>query len=153
MFARQAMMLLEFTSRLAFTDSLGNALYYLSKVLFTIEPKYFTRLPSNCADFDEFDLPYHRSKANELLWALFDLIRNGQAHQYQQILVDLSDNVDWQISLTGAQVWHHLEIVQQFPRPDDYLAYRRDQTGDLWMIVYQIYYFLIYGRQLSNPGS
>jgi hypothetical protein len=67
MFARQAMMLLEFASRLAFTDSLGNALYYLSHVLFTIEPKYFTQLPGNCADFDEFDFPYNRSKANELL--------------------------------------------------------------------------------------
>jgi hypothetical protein len=135
MFAQQAMILLEFAARLCFTDASGEALSDLSKALFKIEPRYSTRLPSVCADFREFDLPYNESKGDELLWAIFDLVRNGQAHQYQQILVNLEDGVDFQVSLTGADMGRHLELVSKSTRPPDHLGYRRDQQNDVWLIV------------------
>lgn len=115
MFGGQATKLLEFAARLSATDSTGTALTEFSQALFTIEPKYSTHLPSICADFDEFDLPYKNSKEDELLWAIFDLVRNGQAHQYQQILVDLTDGVDWQISLTGAELGASICDTCQYP--------------------------------------
>ena len=100
MFARQAMCILEFASRLCWGDAASSAISDFSSELHKIEPKCFTRLPGFCADFDEFDLPYRSTKGDELLWAIFDLIRNGQAHQYQQIVADLSDQavcdiLDW----------------------------------------------------------
>lgn len=116
MFARQAMYLLEFGARLSATDYSGGALTGLSQSLFEIEPRYSTRLPSICADFDEFDLPHKNSKGDELLWAIFDLIRNGQAHRYQQVSVNLTDEVDWQIYLTGASMGQHLQFVSVSPR-------------------------------------
>ena len=60
------------------------------------------------------------------MWVIFDLVRNGQAHQYQQIKVTLKDEVDFQISLTGAGIGRPLELVSKSPRPDDYLGYQRD---------------------------
>jgi hypothetical protein len=56
MFARQAMTLLEFASRLCHKDA--KALSDFSNALKGIEPKYFTRMPSVCANPDsEFTLP------------------------------------------------------------------------------------------------
>ena len=127
MFARQATILLEFAARLCTTDKTGAALNDLSAALFRIEPKYSTCLPGICAKNTEFKLPYTNSKkGDELLWVIFDLVRNGQAHQYQQIKVTLKDGVDFQISLTGAGIGRHLELVSKSPRPDDYLGYQRD---------------------------
>lgn len=152
MFARQAMMLLEFAARLCYNDPLGTALTDLSRVLFKIEPKYSTRLPGVCADFEEFDLPYSSSKGDELLWVVFDLIRNGQAHQYQQILVDLTDGVDWQISLTGAGMGQFLQLVSASPRPAEHLGYARDQQRDLWLCVRPDVLFLDLKNAITESG-
>ena len=85
MFALQAMNLLEFGSRLCADDS---------KLLhdFSNDPKYFTIFPGPCGLTTEFDLPYiGNNKCDSSLCAIFDLIRNGHGHQYQQIIVDLTD--------------------------------------------------------------
>jgi hypothetical protein len=90
MFALQAMNLLEFASRLCANDSklLGDFSIEINR----IDPKYFTVLPRLCGLTIEFDLPYiGNSKCDSLLCAIFDLIRNGLAHQYQQIIVELTD--------------------------------------------------------------
>lgn len=152
MFARQAMSLLEFVARLCFTDSSGNALVNFSQALFQIDHKYFTRLPGVCADFEDLDLPYNNSKGNELLWALFDLIRNGQAHQYQQIFVDLTDGVDWQVSLTGADAGRHLQNVSASPRPSEHLGYQRDQQKDLWVVILPEVLFLDLKKAIAISG-
>jgi len=143
MFARQATILLEFAARLCTKDTSEVALKDLSAELFRIEPKYSTCLPGICAKTTDFILPYKNSKnGDELLWVIFDLVRHGQAHQYQQIKVTLKDRVDFQISLTGAGISRHLELVSKSPRPDDYLGYQRDSQNDLWLKVYPDLLFL-----------
>jgi hypothetical protein len=112
MFARQAMGVLEFVSRLCSSDATGGALLDLSAALKRIEPRYFTTLPGRCArpGFDRrnnaFDwmLPFGSvaDQGRELLWAMFDLVRHGQAHQGQQIMVQLRGGDTFGISLTGA---------------------------------------------------
>lgn len=151
MFARQGMYLLEFAARLCTTDYSGGALASLSQSIFEIEPRYSTRLPGVCADFEEFDLPYKSSKGDELLWAIFDLIRNGQAHRYQQVLVNLTDGVDWQIYLTGASMGQHLQFVSVSPRHVEHLGYRRDQ-GDLWLVVRPDVIFLDVKNAIAKSG-
>ena len=136
MFALHATILLEFAARLCSTDKSGAALKDLSAELFRIEPKYSTRLPGACVSTKNFTLPYKNSKeGDELLWVIFDLVRNGQAHQYQQMIVTLKDGVDVQISLTGAEIGRHLELVTTSPRPDPHLGYKRDPQNDLWIGV------------------
>lgn len=143
MFVRQATILLEFAARLCTTDKTGAALNDLSAALFRIEPKYSTCLSGICAKTTDFTLPQINSeKGDELLWVIFDLVRNGQAHTYQQIKVTLKDEVDFQISLTGAGIGRSLELVSKSPRPDDYLGYQRDQQNDLWLKVYPDLLFL-----------
>jgi hypothetical protein len=84
MFARQAMNLLEFVFRLCKNDLTQNALKDFSNELRKIEPKYFTQLPSPCTSNKDFVLFYMgNTNGSLLLCALFDLIRNGLAHQYQ----------------------------------------------------------------------
>src|SRR5262245_54983704 len=114
MFARQAMGLLEWAARLCAGDTTGVAVSDLSNALMQREPKYFTQLPGVCADFDEFDLPCAPGiqPQRQLLWTLFDLARNGQAHQYQQIVLDLTDGRDLMISHSGAQFGMSLQYVR-----------------------------------------
>jgi len=103
MFARQAMTLLEWASRLCMEDASGTALRELGDVLRGREPRYFTRLPAPCADCSEFSLPFDPSSPLQvqLLWALFDLVRHGGAHQYQQITAELQDGTYFGVSATG----------------------------------------------------
>ncbi|MCL0036374.1 hypothetical protein M1N47_03020 [Dehalococcoidia bacterium] len=152
MFALQAMILLEFTARLCYVDPSRTALADLSRALFQVEPKYSTRLPSVCADFLEFDLPYNNSKGDELLWALFDLIRNGQAHQYQQIFVRLTDGKNWGICLTGAALGHHLELVSRSPRSPEHLGYSITHQGDLWLLLCPHLLFLDLKKAVTESG-
>ncbi|MFC1861536.1 hypothetical protein ACFLYL_04630 [Chloroflexota bacterium] len=153
MFARQATILLEFAARLCSCDSSGTAVKDLSAALYSTEPKYFTPLPGICPDSKEFDLPYKKSRGNELLYAIFDLIRNGQAHQYQQILVNLTDGLDWGITLYGADLGKHLQIVSASPRPNEHLGYQRDQNRDIWLVVRPDVLFLDLKKQLLCLAS
>ena len=57
MFARQAMVLLEWAARLASGDVSGLALSALSDELNSIEPTYFTRLPGRAPRPKGFQLP------------------------------------------------------------------------------------------------
>ncbi|MGH2460126.1 MAG: hypothetical protein ACRDIY_14820, partial [Chloroflexota bacterium] len=54
----------------------------------------------------DFELPSDGTSPGhaQLLWMLFDVVRNGQAHQYQQILVELTDQKHFLAALTGAPV-------------------------------------------------
>lgn len=135
MFARQAMTLLEWAARLCAGDASGSALTALSQALIQIEPRYFTELPGVCADFEDFDLPWSPASQpqRQLLWALFDLIRNGQAHQYQQIVLALNGG-DFVIAHNGADV--DLATIRNAGRDrSDQLRYRRVSNGDLYLLV------------------
>lgn len=132
MFCRQVMMLLEFAARLCAEDRSGIALPDLSQELAQLEAKYFVGLPGPCAAFAEFDLPHVISQdpRDQLLWCVFDLVRNGQAHQYQQIMVTLADGKNFRFGISGAAPSRSaLERAKQ--DRTDHLAYYRDSSGDL----------------------
>lgn len=135
MFARQAMTLLEWAARLCASDASGSALAALSRALIQIEPRYFTELPGVCANFDDFDLPSSpvSQSQRQLLWALFDLIRNGQAHQYQQIVLELNGG-DFIIAHNGAAL--DLATIRNSGRDQsDHLRYKRGRDGNLYLLV------------------
>jgi hypothetical protein len=127
MFGRQAMNLLEFVSMLCSKDSSHTSLSDYSEELFKIDSKYFTKVPGKCTSTRKLTLPYVGIKnGDHLLWALFDLIRNGLAHQYQQIMVELKDGKAFIVTLTGADHGRSLTTIQKLPRPVDHLAYLID---------------------------
>jgi hypothetical protein len=143
MFARQAMSLIELAGRTAAADSSGRALTDLSHAQEAIDRRYFTLLPGPCARPGmnrgqvEWTLPLKPSaqpQEAQLLWALFDLVRHGQAHQYQQIMVELNDMTIWGISLTGAVPGRTLASVEA-ARPGDHLSQMPGDDGSLWLVV------------------
>lgn len=118
MFAKQATMLLEFAARLCKSDTTGNVLKNFSNELNKIDPNYFRVLPSSCVknvvkQNNQFVLPnIGNTTGKTLLWALFDLVSNGLAHQYQQIIVELKDNKRFYVSLArGADFQGYLSVA------------------------------------------
>lgn len=153
MFGRQAMNLLEFLSRLCAFDSTGSALQSYSSELLKIDHKYFTPLPALCAFTSGFFLPHDGNvSGNLLLWALFDLIRHGLAHQYQQIVVILSDQSRFFVQLTGADFGRTLDTIQSSPRPKDHLSYFIDGDGDLGLIVRPEYLYLDFESAINSSN-
>jgi len=135
MFARQAMVLLEWAARLAASDTTGGAISAFSDELHRIEPRYFTQLPGGAPQPKEFQLPSvtTANPERQLIWALFDLIRNGQAHQYQQIPVELLDGKVFWIALSGAASGFQLATAQS--RRKEHLGYKDDPSGNVWLLV------------------
>lgn len=136
MFARQAMSLIELAGRTCAADPSGKALTELSQELVKIDHRYFTLLPGPCArpGGGEWTLPFDPAAQPEeaqLLWVLFELIRHGQAHQYQQIMVELSDSTIWGISLTGPSPGRTIEA----DRPDAHLSQMEGDDGSLWLVA------------------
>lgn len=153
MFASQGMTLLEFIARLCSTDRSTHALNDYSNELFGIESKYFTELPSPCAHTSDFELPSRgNTSGNLLLWALFDLIRNGLAHQYQQIIVDLNDENQFYFTLTGPEVGRSLNAVRFTSRPDKHLGYRINSDNDVQMQVFPEILFFDFEDALNSSG-
>jgi len=159
LFARQAMTLLEVACRLCYSDTTGQALKDLSRELAQRDKRYFTQLPGSCwTPGPDFCLPSQSSNPqSELIAALFDLIRNGQAHQYQQIRVRLTDAKDFQFCLTGAHYGFPLSQTFAQGRPSDHLKAWKDDDNDLWMKVRTDVLFLdireaVQGAGLLNRG-
>lgn len=139
MFGLQSMILLEVACRLCVSDSTGAALEELSKQLELRDRKYFTALPGSCwipKNNADFMLPSRsHNKDDQLLAALFDLIRNGQAHQYQQTRVQLKDGVDFVIQLTGPASGLFLGRIFESGRPTDHLKRFKLASGDIQLRV------------------
>ncbi len=153
MFGRQSMNLLEFAARLCDGDPTGRALTAFSTELKKIEPKYFTALPSPCPAPSDFTLPHDGNTTGSLLlWALFDLIRHGLAHQYQQIIVTLTDGKKFYIQLTGAGIGRSLSTVRCKRRPDAHLAYFVDSDGDVGLKVLPEILFIDFERAIRKSG-
>jgi hypothetical protein len=159
-FARQAMSLIELAGRTCAADPGGQALADLSTSLKGIEPRYFTLLPGPCARPGgnrgkvEWTLPFDPSAGADeahLLWAIFDLIRHGQAHQYQQIMVELDDQTTWGISLTGASPGRTLAAVEA-ARPDAHLGQMPGLDGSLWLVVRPEVLFLDFEAAIAAAG-
>jgi hypothetical protein len=136
LFALQAMILLEVICRLCYSDTTEKAIQDFSAELRRLDSRYFIKFPGLCLRPSkhhgkiEFLLPGQGSNSRcELIAVLFDLIRNGQAHQYQQTQAKLSDGKYLLLSLTGAD----LTLDQTFAcgRPIDHLQIQRIGDGDI----------------------
>jgi hypothetical protein len=138
MFSRQATTLLEVACRLCFSDPSGAAIKDFTDEIERRDRRYFTPLPGTCWSPQnpvEFHLPSRSTPPYaDLLAALFDVIRNGQAHLYQQIRAQLSDSRDFAVCLTGAE--HGLVLSRSLAggRPAQHLR-TRSIGGDLVMDV------------------
>lgn len=89
MFALLSMILLEFACRVC-SDKPG-VMQDFERDLSRIEPLYFTPLPGTCNQPGEFLLPGQRPgmRPTNLLSMIFDLLRNGKAHQYSSMIATL----------------------------------------------------------------
>jgi hypothetical protein len=136
LFARQAMNLLEWAARLCASDPKGNALRDLSREIRRIEFRYFTRLPGDCAgDGSGYVLPYSGAdRRKQLLWALFDLIRHGQSHEYQDTIVDLNDTRRFCCMILGVRNGLTLDKVRT-KRKRRHLSFCTDPDGDVTLTV------------------
>jgi len=140
MFGKQAMVLLELACRICQADRTGGALVDFSRELARVEPRYFANLPGpvwapSARTRAEFALPSTGGDAHRhVLAGLFNLIRNGQAHQYQQMRAVLVDGTSFWITLTGPLPGLVLADVCKGGRPRDHLSHR-DDGSVLWVTV------------------
>ena len=116
MFALQATILLEWASRLCGSDA--SARRDFAEALRAIRPRYFLDLPE-MADLPgktrpprDFALLDVDRPETQLLTFIFDLVRNGQSHRYQQIAASLLGDSVLAISLGGAHFDHSLDRLK-----------------------------------------
>lgn len=126
------MILLEFACRVCASDVTKSKLARLTIALDKIEPQYFTPLPGPWGKTNEFSLPGPNPDSH-LLGMMFDLVRNGKAHQYQSPIVKLSDG-EVDIDLTGAMPDRILTKPGR-RRPAKHLRYKVSSSGDLSVYV------------------
>ena len=137
MFAGQCCVLLEVVARICTTDSSGAALRDVSAAIASRDARYFSPLPGVCftGNSSEFILPcVGPNPGSQLLAAVFDLVRNGQLHHYQQLRAELVDGKDFVVELSGADTL----LAETFAsgRPKGHLHVRRDPSlGDIWVGV------------------
>ncbi|HZD34224.1 MAG TPA: hypothetical protein VE130_03380 [Nitrososphaeraceae archaeon] len=143
-FGFMAMNLLEFICRLCRSDPTRKTLRDFSNNLNTIESKYFTHIPSSLPKGsgilnlnvrrDDFTLPYldDQNKNNMLLTLLYDLIRNGVGHQYQQLVVDLKNGGNFFITIDGPFYGNIINKDKRY----HHLFCRIEKNGDINLTVF-----------------
>lgn len=153
LFARQAMTLLEWSARLTTGGKRRTALRDLSITMKVLEPRYFTVLPGQCADNDDFILPYDHDRAGDrhaqLLWAMFDQIRNGGAHQYQQLIVELTNRRKFLVGLSGVQPRQPVGAVR---RNKGHLGYFKAKDGSIGLQVNPVVLYLDVKEAIETAG-
>jgi hypothetical protein len=161
MFARQTMNLLEAAGLLCSSDAgsktvpCTGALKDFSDALNAIDPLYLTELPGPCADPRDFCLPFQGTNPRtELIWALYDLIRNGLAHQYQQTILELKDvatpKLHFGIELTGAMPKLTLDKAEE-KRPPKHPGFKMEGR-DLWLHVRTDRLFVDIEKAVADSG-
>jgi hypothetical protein len=137
MFALQSTVLLEWLSRLCASDS--RALSDFALELQKLEPKYFTELHAPCLSRRDcgFAFPGVRpDPLKSLLAAVWDLIRNGQAHHYHDIIVKLADGKQWALGIEGVTYGWPLSKVAGDRPSLQHLSYRIDSDEDLVLLIH-----------------
>jgi hypothetical protein len=151
LFGTQAMILLEFLCRLCSTDQTGKAIKEFSIELNKIQCKYFLELPQKSITYKDFTLPYIEECNNDsLLSILFDLIRNGLTHQYQQIIANLKDGKHFYIKLTGPKFGY--SFINSRSQPNIHLDHVMDSNGDLELTVFPNILFIDLKDAVGNSG-
>jgi hypothetical protein len=170
MFARQAMALLELCCRVAAADETGGTLSEFGSALAGIDGRYFTKVPGRVPAPRQFRLPRLAdtdSTDAQLLEVLYDLVRQGHAHLYQQIPVRMSDGGLFGIALTGVDRGAFLSSMTVQNRPRDHLSLRV-REGEAWLVAIPAALYLdlrdaaiearVFGRNLlpkyfTRPGA
>jgi hypothetical protein len=132
LFALQATILLEWASRLCASDT--KALHDFAGALNSVEPRYFLNMPAESPNMPRFELPNLGAQKTQLLTFIFDLVRNGQSHRYQQISAALSDGSIFAIALSGAHHGKFLERLNKEAVASEHLTLRL-QDRVAWLIV------------------
>jgi hypothetical protein len=129
------MSFLEFACRLCNSDTSGVAIQEFSMELDRIEPRYFSKIDGLHIP-SKISLPYIGASTNDtLICALFDLIRNGLAHQYQQTLVT-SEYGTWGIQLSGPGHTMTIEHNRRLRRRTMYhLTTRLGREEIMWLRI------------------
>jgi hypothetical protein len=158
LFALMAMLLLEWACRLCKTDSRGRALPAFSQALNSINANYFVTLPGSVQTPRDFALPSIPGMASPpLIWMLYDLLRQGQAHHYQQLVLHLADAHVY-VKLVGQPYrpmprrlhgrWH----LSQFSAGHaSHLEFERDDNNELFPRVMPEVMFLEINEAASRP--
>lgn len=128
------MNLLEFAASVCVGDKSGKMISNFSNELNKIESKYFVHMSLKIKLSKEFDLPFLNQDRNNLLSLLFDLVRHGLAHQYQQIIVSLKNGKRFYVSLTGADTSRWIDKASQLDS-STHLSNKIDSDGDLRLTV------------------
>ncbi|MGC4093237.1 MAG: hypothetical protein QM756_36180 [Polyangiaceae bacterium] len=145
-FGLQVMVLLELACR----QLQKPLLQELTTSLKRRDERYFTLLPGS-ALAPHFTLPGLPSAGKRpLLHAIFDLTRNGLAHQYQQILARLSDSQRLGITLTGVN--EPLAKTFEEGRPRDHLTADIDPDGNVWITLRTDVLFLDVRDAIAEAG-
>jgi hypothetical protein len=112
-FALLDMVLLEYISRACKQDQTGDLLRKFTVSLDSSDKRYFEVINGwpGLNPYGEYTIPYKTQEGKEVLSFLFDLIRNGQAHQYQQIIANLKD-CSIAIRISGAEFGVKLNTVK-----------------------------------------
>jgi len=136
-FGQLAMVGLELACRVAHADPAGHVLHRFSEGLRDMDPRYLTRLPGEVRVPKDFGLPTLPGlpAAETLLALLFDLIRNGQAHQYHQIPARLADNRLLFLALGGVTKGQPYGETAPARRAQHLACTRLPQTGNLQLVV------------------
>jgi hypothetical protein len=155
MFGREAVGLLELASRVCSADSTGKAVKDFSAELERIEPRYFTQLPAPAEGTGGFKLPSSPTKGpleSQLISVIFDLVRHGQAHQRQQIMVETADAKTFGISLTGAGYGRTLANRTSAGRPPEHLSVLVDEEDNVYVVVCPEILFLDLQEAINASG-
>ncbi len=138
MFGREAVALLELASRVCHEDASRQAIVDLSAAIEQIEPRYFTPLPAPAHWPKDFDLPSSLAngpREQQLMCVIYDLVRHGQGHQRQQIMVETTDSKTFGISLTGAAYGRTVEGRLAHGRPPQHLSLLQSDVGDVFLVL------------------
>ena len=128
-FALHASILLEWAVNLTKKDQSARA--DLVSAIERIDKRYFSPLPYPLKKSEK--LFGRTTSTSDLIDVVFELVRNGQAHQYHQIMVQLSDSA-FGVSLGGAHFGNTLDKLEVVPRPSDHLSFRW-LGATLWLLI------------------
>jgi hypothetical protein len=142
MFALLGAILLERICRLCSRDASGKAIDDFLREVRNSDPKYFTKLTGRC-DSKRLGLPLiDHGRAFRLLEAIWDLVRNGQAHIHQDVVVKLKDGRKWALMIRGVEHGVPLSQVTTNRSSLRHLAFRVDEDGDLLLFIHPGAFFL-----------
>lgn len=145
-FAAMSTVLIELCCRVA--QSNATAYAHFAERLEEEEPRYFSELPFSVKrgkrSAKEFALPRSQRYADrpadrQLIAAVFDLLRNGLVHQYQQIVARTADGKTFGLSLTGVDPRNrpprYRDLLRGPGKPPGHLDIVPTPKGHLWLIL------------------